>query len=259
LKIGIVGMGKMGAALAARLGGALVPTRALAGDKPLHIVADGVLGGAPFAALIVDGRRLVEARVLAIVPSLSTPATVASTQGAALVLGSPGHAALAAARAEAELVAKTLGVEPRLGPDATIAALRAATAVPVLHVAAHGGIDPRGAFVELADGRVDAADVIAWRLAPRVVVLASCASGARPGRTMWGAMGAAFLAAGSGAVVASLWSVADRPTQRLIAAFYANGGATSPHRALAAAQRRAIAESWPVTDWASFVVLGGSS
>ena len=243
--------------VAARLGGALIPARVVAADKPLHVIADGVLGGAPLAAVIAGKRRLVELRVLAVVPSLGThAAAVAGTTTAPIVLGAPAGAPLAAARAEAEQVAATLGVEPRLGEAATIAGLRLAATAPVLHVAAHGGIDARSAYLELADGRVDAADVIAWRLAPRVVVLASCASGARPGRTLWGAMGAAFLAAGSRAVVASLWSVADQPTQRLIAAFYAAGGATTPHRALAAAQRRAIAEGWPVADWASFVVLG---
>jgi len=245
--------------IATRLGAALIPPSMLDGSsRPLHIVADGALGGAPLAAVIAGGRRLVEARVLAVVPSLGAlaPATPPEISGEPVVLGPPRRVELAAARAEAEDVARTLGVPPRSGEEATTKALRLAASAPLLHVATHGGIDPRGAFIELADQRVEASDVLAWQLAPRVVVLASCASGARPGRTLWGAMGAAFLANGSAAVVASLWSVPDQPTRRLITEFYAAGGATTPHLALAHAQRRAIAERRPASEWAAFVVLG---
>lgn len=248
---------------AAKLGAALIPASVLApGNRTLYVVADGVLGGAPIAALIAGGRRLVEARPIVIVPSLAaiaTPRTPAQAPavGEPLVLGPSAGAQLAAARAEADEVAALLGVKPYVGDAATSERLRQAATAQILHVAAHGGIDPRGAFIELADRRVDAADVIAWHLAPHTVVLASCASGARPGLTLWGAMGAAFLANGSAAVVASLWSVGDEDTHRLLGAFYAAGGAKQPALALAQAQRRAIAEGRPVSAWAPFVVLGG--
>jgi CHAT domain-containing protein len=248
---------------AAKLGAALIPPSVL-DDRThtLYIVADGVLGGVPIAALIAGGRRLVEARPIAVVPSLAAIATPgaptpprASSQP--IVLGPPSDARLAAARTEAGEVAKALGVQPYTGEAATSERLRQAATARVLHVAAHGGIDSRGAFIDLADRRVDAADVLAWHLAPHTVVLASCSSGARPGRTLWGAMGAAFLANGSAAVVASLWPVGDEDTRRLLTAFYAAGGANQPALALAQAQRQAIAEGRPVSAWASFVVLGG--
>lgn len=246
---------------AAKLGAALIPPSVLDDNaQPLYVVADGVLGGAPIAAFIANGRRLVEARVLAVVSSLGalTSSRPSRATSHSIVLGAPGTAPLAGATAEAQEVANRLGVRPYLGASATSDVLRGAATSSVLHIAAHGGIDPRGAFIQLADRRVDAADVIAWRIAPRLVVLASCASGARPGRTMWGAMGAAFIANGSAAVVASLWSVGDAETRRFIDAFYATGGATRPALALALAQRRAIAQGRPVSTWAPFVVLGAS-
>jgi CHAT domain-containing protein len=87
-------------------------------------------------------------------------------------------------------------------------------------------------------------------------VLASCASGARPGRQMWGSLGASFLAAGSRSVLASLWSVEDAPTRELILRFYSEGGAPDPAGALARAQRVAIGRGLSPKIWAPFVLLG---
>jgi CHAT domain-containing protein len=148
-----------------------------------------------------------------------------------------------------------VGVDPALGDQATIAVLRRAAGARLLHLAAHGGLGPGGAFVRLADGEVTATDVVTWHLAPRTVVLASCASGARPSGSAWGALGGAFLAAGSQAVVATLWSVEDAATAALVHAFYAAGGDRDPVRALAAAQRQAIATGASPRQWTAFVVL----
>jgi CHAT domain-containing protein len=152
-------------------------------------------------------------------------------------------------------VATRVGVAPHAGDRATIAALRGAARARVLHVAAHGGLNAGGAYLSLADGEVTSTDIVTWRLAPRLVVLASCASGARPSGSMWGALGGAFLAAGSEAVIATLWSVEDQATAALVRAFYAAGGAEDPVRALAVAQREAITAGASPRQWSSFVVL----
>jgi tetratricopeptide (TPR) repeat protein len=242
---------------AAALGASLIPESLVGGDagRVLHVVLDGALGRAPVAALIVGGKRLIERRVLAIAPALSAidAAPVAAGTATAVVIGA---GTLPGVRAEAIEVAAALGVEPVIDAAATAAALTTAAGATVLHVAAHGGIDAAGAYVELADRRVEAAELIAVRPAPRVVVLASCSSGARPGRTLWGALGAAFLAAGSRAVIAATAPIDDAATRRLIAAFYAAGGATQPHAALAKVQRAAIARGEPASEWASLVALG---
>ena len=69
-------------------------------------------------------------------------------------------------------------------------------------------------------------------------------------------MGAAFLAAGSRAVLASLWSVEDRQTHEFVLRFYAEGGASDPAGALARAQRVAIDQGQSPTLWAPFVLFG---
>jgi CHAT domain-containing protein/tetratricopeptide (TPR) repeat protein len=253
-------------AAARSLAEVLLPPRiAAAGarDRPLAIIADGALAGLPFAALRVGPRWLVQERVLVYWPALSRLAPgVRGADTAAVVLAATASRGdgpqLGAARREAEGVAQLVGVAPQLGEAATIAALRKSASASLLHLAAHGGLSPGGAFVRLADGEVTVADVVTWRLAPRVVVLASCASGARPSGSMWGALGGAFLAAGSQAVMATLWSVEDEATASLVRAFYAAGGATDPARALSQAQRAAIAAGVSPRHWAAFVALAES-
>lgn len=222
------------AASAGELGAALIPPGlADAPDRPLAIVADGAVADLPFAALRVRGAWLAQRRVLDSWPSLTAGGlTAATADGAPVVLAAsaPGQPELAAA-------------------------LRQAAGARLLHLAGHGGLGPAGAFVRMADGEVSATDIVTWRIAPRVVVLASCASGARPSGSMWGALGGAFLAAGSQAAIATLWSVEDAAAARLVRAFYAAGGARDPARALAAAQRQAIGAGVTARQWAAFAVL----
>ena len=73
---------------------------------------------------------------------------------------------------------------------------------------------------------------------------------------MWGSLGAAFLAAGSRAVVASLWSIEDEPTRQFILRFYDQGGASDPAGALSRVQRAAILAGETPVVWAPFVVFG---
>jgi CHAT domain-containing protein len=134
--------------------------------------------------------------------------------------------------------------------------LKNARRAQILHLAAHTGVDARGPWLQLADREVSASEILASRIGPRLVVLASCSSGVRPGRQLWGSLGAAFLAAGSRAVVASLWSVEDKRARELVLRFYREGGAAEPAGALARAQRVAISRGQSPTVWAPFVVFG---
>ena len=70
----------------------------------------------------------------------------------------------------------------------------------------------------------------------------------------------AFLRAGSGAVLASLWEVDDRSTPELMKAFYGRLSAAGPAAALASAQRSMLGSrdsrlSHPY-HWAPFVLVG---
>lgn len=249
-------------AVAAALGRALVPAELLpARGRPVHVVTDGSLGELPFAALLVDGRPLVLDHAIAHVPSLNVLAAWSRARppaaGPAVVLGDP-RGDLPAAAMEVTEVAALLDAVPRRGAEARIEALREASGASVLHVATHAGHDARGPWLALADGRAHAEAILQLDASPELVVLATCQSASRPGDTMWGSLGAAFLAAGSQAVLATLWSVDDALTRRFVLRFYREGGATAPVEALARTQRAFAAEGEPPSAWAPFVILGAS-
>lgn len=232
--------------------------------EPLFLVPDGVLGQVPFAALRLGGRYLVEDRPLVYLPSLSalaatagrpaSPSGPAPPSGLAIVLGDP-RGDLPAGEREAREVAALLRTIPRTGQGATRELLDRAAGAAVLHLATHTGIGPRGPWLRLADGEVGPAFLLARRIRPRLVTLATCASAARRGRGLWGSLAATFLAAGSRAVLASLWSVEDEPARRFVLRFYEEDGVRDPALALARAQRAAIAGGEPPSAWAPFVLV----
>ncbi len=225
----------------------------------LTIVTDDFLGEIPYAALRRAGRYLVQDHVLSYAPSLTALTVIDGRSrvagGSAIVLGDPAGDLAGAAR-EAEEVASMMGVEAHVGGDASLATFRAARAAPLLHVASHTGLGPSGPWLALAEGPVGIDAILADRIGPQVVVLASCSSAAREGKGLWGSLGAGFLAAGSRQVLASLWSVDDHGTREFIRRFYAEGGATDSAGALARVQRIWVAGNRRAFDWAPYVVLG---
>lgn len=243
----------------AELAALLLPPGVLPESGPLVIVTDGVLGAVPFAALRRGDRYLVEDYALAVVPSLQGLVAIESRPevrgDAPVVLGDP-RGDLPRAAFEAVEVAAGLGVAAHRARAATRGRLRLARRAEVLHLAGHTGLGPLGAWLQLHDGKVTADRIVVEGIAPRLVVLAGCASGVRPGRGMWGSLGAAFLVAGSRTVVASLVSVEDAAAGELVNRFYAEGGAVDPAGALARAQRQLLAAGRPVSAWAPFVVFG---
>jgi CHAT domain-containing protein len=102
----------------------------------------------------------------------------------------------------------------------------------VLHFATHAVVrddDPFSSYIALgpsgpdrvADGVLTAEEVYGLRLRADLVVLSACrsAAGAVRGDAM-ATFARAFLYAGTASLVASLWDVADEPTNRLVPAFY---------------------------------------
>lgn len=144
----------------------------------------------------------------------------------------------------------------------------------VLHFATHGVDHPeRPELSALALSQVDeaglptagllrASDLSGIALGARLVVLSGCRT-AR-GREVAGegprGLARAFLDAGAGAVVASLWPVPDRATAELMAAFYRGllAERLSPAASLARAQLevRARREFRHPFYWAAFVLIG---
>ena len=126
-----------------------------------------------------------------------------------------------------------------------------------------------------ADGLLTAAEVYGMRLKADLVVLSACrsAAGAVPGDAI-ATFTRAFLYAGTASMIASLWEVADEPTNRLLPAFYKEwlDGADKA-AALRRAQLRLLGElrsgkvsvstslgPVPLTEhpvfWAGFVLFG---
>ena len=223
----------------------------------IHIIAGPPFEHIPFAALMIDGHRWIERAAFAYAPSATVLAELERDRradGSVVVLGDP-QGNLPGARAEAVDAARRLHVAPQLGPDATTAVLRAAADAKVLAVGSHANTTPGGAELVLSDGTVTTANIIDDRIAPRLVVLASCASGAA-GKDGWGALAGAFLAAGTRNVIASRWALDDVRSREIVEQFYAAHGVENPALALAIAQRDAIARRVPVTEWAAFVSVG---
>lgn len=172
-----------------------------------------------------------------------------------VVMGDPGGD-LPQAREEIRRVALLLGAQPVVGPDATSERFFAASQARVLHLSTHTGLEAGGPWLLLADTKVQAAAVVKERVAPELVVLASCASAARRGSGLWGSLGAAFLAAGSRSVLASLWSVDDLEAKAFVMEFYRQSGASDLPSALALTQRKLIESGQPVSVWAPYVLFG---
>ena len=245
--------------VAQALGNALLPREALASAPVrVHIIPDGPLLRVPFAALVVNGARLVEHHALVYAPSATGLAGLGTSAGApatrAVVLGDI-RSDLPHGGEEIEAVKAATRATAWTGRMATKDALRAAQDTSLLHILGHSGVGIAGGFLMLADGQVTAADILAWRVRPRVVVLSSCASAATERRDMWGSLAASFLAAGSADVVATLFSVEDSTAAEFTKLFYRNHGDRDPVAATAAAQR-AMARDHAVSAWSAFIATG---
>ncbi|MBL4687403.1 MAG: CHAT domain-containing protein [Nannocystaceae bacterium] len=228
---------------------------------PLAIVADGALVDIPFAAARIQGIPLGERnpmrRMISLFEAASDEAGVSAPRVPRVVLSDP-EGDLPGAQREGQYLAREQGFEVVSGSVATVKRATAASAAGLLHIAAHVGLDKQGAYVALSDGRLHAFDLSAWTQAPVTVILASCASARGDDSDTWGSLPAAFLAAGSRQVLATLWSVQDDDAHELVRLFYAHGGAERPVAGLQSAQRQLRERGWSARRWAAYVVFGAS-
>lgn len=242
----------------------------------LTIVPDGPLHQLSFAALQdARGRYLLEKYAIHYVPAaavlqLTQPMRRADARaGGILLVADPvlprlskldrALPRLPGARAEADAIAQLVPRQrlTRLtDAAATEAAVREGAANRhVVHFATHAVVrddDPMRSFLALgpvprdsaADGILSAAEIYTWNLHADLVVLSACRSGG--GRFTGDGMAEfarAFMYAGTPTLVASLWDVADEPTNRLLPAFYRSWFAgESKARALRAAQLQLLAD-----------------
>jgi CHAT domain-containing protein/tetratricopeptide (TPR) repeat protein len=252
----------------------------------LVIVPHGELNYLPFAALIDGegrGRFLIERFEVDMTPSASVWLALSERRREAATGGvlafAPSSGSLPGSRQEVAAIGRLgwAGVRVLSGSQAGEDVFRRdAPTSRVIHLATYGVLNksnPLFSYVELSpggseDGRLEVHEVFGLSLAADLVVLSACQTGLGSGALAdvpagdeWVGLTRAFLHAGAGHVVATLWPVDDWGTAALIEQFYGAGNVTAdPGHALAAAQRALLTS--PATAhpfyWAGFVSVGGA-
>jgi hypothetical protein len=245
--------------IAGRLGEALFPEVALpTAGAPLVVMLDPELSDVALAGMRVGGKYLVEhAPILEVLaPDLLFTPVPRGPWGSAVAIGDP-QSDLPDAADEIRAVVEETGATEHLGTDATRAVLQASRRAHLLHIATHSKIDDGRAMFALSDDVLSSNEIVNLKIAPRLAVIATCRSQVddHPVRSLV----AAFLAAGSPAVIGVKRALDDKAGAALMSRFYHLHGASDPLRGLALAQRAAIAAGLPPSAWAtvSFFGVGG--
>jgi hypothetical protein len=236
------------------LGAMMVPVDA--STESLFVLPVGVLSKAPLAALRRGGVLVLAQRPLVRVLGVRPRRDATPPRSGAAVFGDP-RLDLTKAQGEARDVAKVLGVDAVIGPEATTAAVLATSRVATLHIAAHSDDRGQRTVLHLADGDLGADEILRAGLSPGLAVLASCGSAAAGDEESWGSLAAAFLASGTERVIATQRTILDDSAAVLVRAFYEEyrkAGFSDPERALAAVQA-ALAGTATSNEWAFFTVL----
>ncbi|HLJ48606.1 MAG TPA: CHAT domain-containing protein [Bryobacteraceae bacterium] len=243
--------------------------------KKVLIVVDGPLYSIPFSVLLARG---TEVSTLPSASSLAYLGRKHESTGIALFAdplypaGSATLPRLRLAREEALRIGGMTAGRKKLefGADAS----RAAASDPsldnyaILHFAAHALIDdqrPELSGIALSDGLFSLHDIDQLSIHARLVVLSACRTAA--GKPAEGegpiSLARAFLYAGAGGVVASLWDVNDRATEVFMTRFYEGlfRRGLSAAAALGFARESMMADSaWSHPYyWAGFVLIGDSA
>lgn len=258
-------------------------------DKLVISVA-GPLADFPFAALPFTGSPLCEQAEIITVQgfgmfevALSRPRVKFESFALIGAPRRPDASPLPGAEHEIATIAAMLSgsgreVSVARGPDATNRALiTAASSHDVIHIACHAGSDLSGTGAarlmlspdpELSDSGDMSEDLAATAVTLRpgaLVNLAACstASTRDEGAPLLGGLVPAFLLAGAGCVIASLWPIADAAAARFQLDFYRQiTSGARPAAALAATQRRCLHGELghgmqDLEIWAAYVTYGG--
>jgi CHAT domain-containing protein/tetratricopeptide (TPR) repeat protein len=276
------------AALHAALIGPALRSGALLGAHRLVIVPHGPLGHLPFAALRDrDTQRwLVEDFALAYLPSAAVlpavrhrPSAMDKRAQVNVSVFAPNPEELPATRTEARDVQDHVrSARLHLGEGATEAALRRELGTHwIVHVAGHGRMNARnpsfsrlelrrGSGVGSAnDGRFEVHELFELRVRSPLVFLSGCETGrGLSGATIYNqgedyaTLARAFLYAGAGNVVSTLWPVQDEGAGLFAREFYRGLRRHDPAEALSAAQRSFLRRD-EFTDpyhWAGYLLSG---
>jgi len=257
----------------------------LSGVDELIIVPHQVLAYLPYAALR-DGtthRYFVQDHDLRMLPSAAALPVLAERSRPKIVAGTsafaPFPAELPATRLEVQTVTAGGRTGRRLiGGAATEPALRRALVESdVVHVATHGVMNaqnPMFSRLDLArnnggepadDGRLEVHELLGLTIDSRLVFLSGCETGVGAAYSTafvqgedYTTLAQAFLYAGAGSVIATLWPVADAGAAAFAETFYRALEDRTPAAALAEAQRTMMneAEFASPYHWASYQLSG---
>ena len=271
------------------------PVSDLLDEPEIIIVPDRNLYRVPFPALLnKSGKYLSERFRIRVVPSLSTLKLIQDSpadyhcQTGALVVGDPDvgvvfymgcsglkFKSLPAARKEAEMIARRLGVWPLIGQEAKKkAVLEKLNSVSLIHIAAHGNAErgeialaplhpvPPGSTTGIPqedDYLLKMSDISKVKVRAKLVVLSCCHSGRGQIRAE-GVVGIAraFLGAGARSVLVALWALDDSATKKLMSRFYENlvrgeSASASLHAAMKWMRDHGYTK---VSSWAPFMLIG---
>jgi CHAT domain-containing protein/tetratricopeptide (TPR) repeat protein len=272
--------------LAALYAALIEPARLPPGVHRLIVVPQGALTYIPFAALrdSARGRYLAESYSVQYLPSAGAlPDLRGRERGARragrAVVFAPFPDRLRATAGEAGVLRRSLRADAHVGRSATEARFRRALTQPgAVHAATHGVLNAhnplfsRIEFVSRSqanpadDGRLEVHEVLDLRIASSLVFLSGCETGlGTAGSTDFArgedfaTLAQAFLYAGAGNVVATLWRVEDEGAAAFAERFYTHLAHLSPPEALAAAQRDLLAQERyrAPYHWGAYV-LGGA-
>jgi CHAT domain-containing protein/Tfp pilus assembly protein PilF len=246
----------------------------------LFLVPHDVLHYLPFAALPTGrpARPLVEGHEIVYLPSAANLVYAGGENGPrdGLLAMAPARARLRFAAEEARSVVEVFPENHQLlvGETATEGAFKSvAGEFGKLHLATHSTwnrMNPLLSRLELEpsdgeDGHLEVHEILGLDLAADLVTLSACetALGSShfaqiPAGDDFVGLTRAFLHAGGGAVLASLWEVDDRSTLELMRDVYSRLIDEDPSAALAGAQRALLADDRLAHPyhWAAFVLVG---
>jgi CHAT domain-containing protein len=262
--------------------GELIAAGGFDGVSHLLLVPHGPLGALPFAALWDrrSGRFLVEDQVLTYLPTVAAlggSRSRADTPMGELMVFAPLPDSLPGTAREARSINLLVpGSQVRSGRASGEAGIRQALETgQSVHLASHGARNAQNPLFTRVivgrdrgtgsadDGRLEVHEILGLRTTSSLVFLSGCETGlGAAGQDPFtqgddeGSLAQAFLVAGAGAVVATLWRVGDAAAADLAERFY--GGlevGESAAAALARSQREAIRSRRGV-DWAAYGVWG---
>ncbi len=233
-------------------------------ERRLVIVPYGALHFLPFHLLYDGSSHLIERYEVVTLPVAGLTARPGPKRApGALILAHTWEGRLPHTQTEAKIVQRLFG--GRLYADE--AANRSTLQVPptqILHIAAHGQhrLDqPDLSYLQLADGQLYADDVLQQDLSYELVTLSACETGranVAADEELIG-IGRGFLYAGAGALILSLWGVADASTVSLMEQMYSTLRAgASKAAALREAQLSFLAENREMHPafWGAFQLVG---